>query len=138
MAIRTMTRPRSTSIDLRRGVGVIFESSSVGNDRVLRNGESASGARRDRSILFVFQMVSADHRRDSRFVVENGLVDPGVVTLVTDHGAGALRPDQEAVGLDLQIAVDEVAVGADGRVRTVRQADGRARYIRLSSAIACC
>jgi hypothetical protein len=39
MAIRTMTRPRSTSIDLRRGVGGIFESSSIGNDRdtVLRS-----------------------------------------------------------------------------------------------------
>src|SRR5437660_510296 len=78
----------------------------------------------DRSILFVFQMVSADHGRDSRFVLENGLVDPGVVTLVTDHDTGTLRPDQEAVGLDLQIAVDQVAVRADRGVRTFGQADG--------------
>src|SRR6266480_7214626 len=74
--------------------------------------------------LLVFQMMSADNRRYPRFILKDGLVDPCVVTFVADHGIGPLSADQTAVRLDLQITVHQVPVGADGRIRALRQTNG--------------
>ena len=85
-----------------------------------------------------FQMMPADERRNPRLVPKNGLVDPGVVTLVLNHGTRPLSADQLTVSLDFQIAVHQMPVRADCGVRALGQPDGAAGYICLSSRTASC
>src|SRR5713226_8463186 len=80
------------------------------------------------------QSFRLNQRGNSVLVPKNCLVDPGVPRLVLDYSVGALAADQLAVGLDFQIAVNQVPIGAVFGVGALGQSDRSARIDGLELA----
>jgi hypothetical protein len=70
--------------------------------------------------------VGADKCGDAGLVAEDGRIDPGVVAFVADDGGGAFGAEEVAVGLDLQVAIEEMSLGAEFGFGAFGKSDGDA------------